>query len=65
MVDAYARIASKSIPKVIPERVDRLVRMQFSDSIRPTLRKKLLIVGGMCRWISVSRSVEVAIANLY
>jgi hypothetical protein len=45
MVDTYASVPSKSIPKVIPECVNGFVWMQSTNSIRPTLRKTLFISG--------------------
>ena len=43
MVDPYAGIASIGISEIVPERKDRLVRVEFPDGISPALRKKLLV----------------------
>ena len=43
MVDADARIASVRVAEIVPERIDRLVRMQFPDGVGPALREKTLI----------------------
>jgi hypothetical protein len=43
MVDADACIADVGIAEIVPEGVDRLVRVQFPDGIRPSLREQFLI----------------------
>jgi hypothetical protein len=43
MVDAYAGITRVSVAEIVPERIDRLLRVQFPDGIGPALREKLSI----------------------
>ena len=40
MIEAEAGVATVSISKVIPERIDLLSRVQRSNGIRPTLSKQ-------------------------
>src|ERR1700722_17867523 len=37
MVDAQAGVPAKRVPKIIPEGVDSLVRMESAERIRPAL----------------------------
>src|SRR4051812_5203928 len=43
MIDAYPRISGICIAKIIPKRVDRLLRIQLPNGVRPSLREQLLI----------------------
>ena len=43
MVDAYTCVASISIAEIVPEGVDRLVRVQFPERVGPALREEFFI----------------------
>src|SRR3954447_25698390 len=45
MINAQSGVAAEGISEVVPEGVDSLVRMKFSQGIRPTLREKCVIGG--------------------
>jgi hypothetical protein len=49
MVNPYSGISCVSVPKIIPERIDRFVWVELSDGVGPALREQLLVGGPRLR----------------
>lgn len=50
VIDPQAGVSRPSIPEVIPEGVDRLVRVKMTDGVDPALTQELAI-GGAAFWL--------------